>query len=93
MKLIIPQWSAPKNIKAFSSTRFDGASNGVYQGLNLGTHVGDDASIVIQNRNRLVKHSNMPSNPIWLNQTHSTTVLNIGSPTESILDADGLSIA
>lgn len=90
MKLIIPQWSAPKNIKAFSSTRFDGASNGVYQGLNLGTHVGDDESIVIQNRNRLVKHSNMPSNPIWLNQTHSTKVLNIGSPTESILDADGL---
>ncbi|TKF23276.1 peptidoglycan editing factor PgeF [Vibrio genomosp. F6] len=90
MKLIIPQWSAPKNIKAFSSTRFDGVSNGVYKGLNLGTHVGDDESIVIQNRNRLVKHSNMPSNPIWLNQTHSTTVLNIGSPTESILDADGL---
>lgn len=90
MKLIIPQWRVPKNIKAFSSTRFDGASNGVYRGLNLGTHVGDDESIVFQNRNRLVKHSNMPSNPIWLNQTHSTTVLNIDSPTESILDADGV---
>ena len=42
MEMIIPNWPAPANVKAFSSTRKQGFSNGVYQGLNLGSHVGDD---------------------------------------------------
>ncbi|OQQ01849.1 multi-copper polyphenol oxidoreductase [Vibrio splendidus] len=89
MSMIIPNWNAPKNVKAFASTRFDGFSTGAYQGLNLGTHVGDDASLVENNRARLKQHANMPAAPVWLNQTHSTDVVTVLHPTADILDADG----
>ena len=87
--MIIPNWNAPKNVKAFASTRFDGFSTGAYQGLNLGTHVGDDASLVENNRAWLKQHANMPAAPVWLNQTHSTDVVTVLHPTADILDADG----
>lgn len=90
MKTIIPNWSAPKNVKAFASTRVGGFSSDSYQGLNLGTHVGDDRSVVEKNRNWLVQQSNMPSTPIWLNQTHSTVVTQVSEPTSQVLDADGV---
>ncbi|HGS4502306.1 TPA: peptidoglycan editing factor PgeF [Vibrio parahaemolyticus] len=90
MKAIIPNWSAPKNVKAFASTRVGGFSTGSYQGLNLGAHVGDDASIVAKNRHWLAQQANMPSAPIWLNQTHSTVVAHANAPTSIVLDADGI---
>ncbi|MEZ8021985.1 peptidoglycan editing factor PgeF [Vibrio sp. 10N.222.51.C8] len=89
MSMIIPNWNAPKNVKAFASTRFDGFSTGAYQGLNLGTHVGDDASLVENNRAWLKQHANMPAAPVWLHQTHSTDVVTVLHPTADILDADG----
>ncbi|ENM5742633.1 peptidoglycan editing factor PgeF [Vibrio metoecus] len=88
--MIFPNWNAPKQVKAFSSTRHGGFSQGAYQGLNLGMHVGDDPELVLRNRQSLVEASTMPSSPIWLNQTHSTVVLNVDAPTEQVLDADGL---
>lgn len=88
--MILPNWNAPKQVKAFSSTRHGGFSQGVYQGLNLGMHVGDDPVLVLRNRQSLVATSAMPSSPIWLNQTHSTVVLDVDAPTEQVLDADGL---
>jgi len=90
MEMIVPNWPAAKQIKAFSSTRVDGFSTGVYQGLNLGTHVGDENSKVEQNRLRLIEHAKMPSTPIWLNQTHSTLVEEVNDPTNQLLDADGV---
>lgn len=90
MDMIVPNWPAPKNIKAFASTRRGGQSLGVYQGLNLGMHVGDDHHLVQQNRQWLTQEAAMPSAPVWLNQTHSTRVLEILSPTESNLDCDGV---
>ncbi|MCG9679935.1 peptidoglycan editing factor PgeF [Vibrio sp. Isolate24] len=90
MEMILPNWPAPKNVKAFASTRLQGFSTGVYQGLNLGAHVGDELEIVEQNRQWLANQSHMPSSPIWLNQTHSTLVLEADQPTRNVLDADGL---
>ena len=87
--MIIPDWNAPKNVKAFASTRFDGCSTGAYQGLNLGMHVGDDASLVESNRTWLKQQSNMPTAPVWLNQTHSTDVVTVLEPVANVLDADG----
>lgn len=89
MDIVIPNWPAAKHVKAFSSTRGDGFSVGAYQGLNLGSHVGDESDIVDKNRQWLVDNSAMPSAPVWLNQTHSTVVEYIDSPTSAILDADG----
>lgn len=87
--MIIPDWNAPKNVKAFASTRFDGCSTGAYQGLNLGMHVGDDASLVESNRAWLKQQSKMPTVPVWLNQTHSTDVVTVLEPMANVLDADG----
>ncbi len=90
MKTILPNWPAPKNVKAFASTRVGGFSSAPYQGLNLGAHVGDDPSIVEKNRAWLAQQANMPSAPIWLNQTHSTVVAQMSAPTTQVLDADGV---
>ncbi|CAE6885986.1 peptidoglycan editing factor PgeF [Vibrio sp. B1FLJ16] len=90
MKTIIPNWPAPKNVKAFASTRVGGFSTGSYQGLNLGAHVGDDSSVIEQNRNWLVQQANMPNAPVWLNQTHSTVVAQVSEPTSQVLEADGV---
>ncbi|EGU37590.1 multicopper polyphenol oxidase [Vibrio ichthyoenteri ATCC 700023] len=90
MSLIIPNWKAPKNVKAIASTRLDGFSTGVYQGLNLGSHVGDDLDTVLRNRQQLAQMAKMPSAPVWLNQTHSTVVAQVNQPTKQTLDADGL---
>ncbi|PMG46986.1 multi-copper polyphenol oxidoreductase [Vibrio lentus] len=87
--MIIPDWNAPKNVKAFASTRFDGCSTGAYQGLNLGMHVGDDALLVESNRTWLKQQSKMPMAPVWLNQTHSTDVVTVLEPVANVLDADG----
>ena len=90
MDLIIPNWPAAKNIKSVSSTRNGGLSTGVYASLNLGMHVGDDESKVKMNRAKLVDCADMPSHPVWLNQTHSNHVIEIDQSTSEILDADGL---
>ena len=90
MSLIIPQWNAPKNIKAMASTRIGGFSTGAYQGANLGSHVGDNLETVLKNRQQLAQSAVMPSAPIWLNQTHSTIVVEVNQPTDQILNADGL---
>ncbi|MGF1910466.1 peptidoglycan editing factor PgeF [Vibrio kasasachensis] len=90
MSFIIPNWKVPKNVKAISSTRIGGYSSELYQGLNLGSHVGDDLETVLRNRQALVQLSAMPSAPIWLNQTHSTNVATVSEPTEVTLDADGI---
>ena len=90
MRTIIPNWPAPKNVKAFASTRVGGFSTVPYQGLNLGAHVGDDLSIVEKNRDWLAQEAKMPSAPIWLNQTHSTVVAQVSDPTTQVLDADGV---
>ncbi|KIP77703.1 polyphenol oxidase [Vibrio harveyi] len=90
MKTVIPNWPAPKNVKAFSSTRVGGFSSAPYQGLNLGAHVGDELSLVEKNREWLAQQANMPTAPIWLNQTHSTVVTQVSTPTLQVLDADGI---
>lgn len=61
--LIVPTWSAPENVVAFNTSRKGGVSFPPYDGLNLGTHVGDDAVIVAENRRLLTEMSGAPSEP------------------------------
>jgi len=76
-RLIQPNWPAPGNIKALSTTREGGVSHMPYAGLNLGLHVQDDEQLVWQNRQLLMTAANLPQQPYWLNQTHSTTVVSL----------------
>ncbi|CAH0541097.1 peptidoglycan editing factor PgeF [Vibrio marisflavi] len=89
MSFVVPNWPAPKRVKALSTTRIGGFSHPPYQGLNLGQHVGDDPSIVANNRKWLVGAAGLPTSPVWLNQTHSTHIVELDKSINTILDADG----
>jgi hypothetical protein len=71
---IVPDWPAPANVKALQTTRHGGISVAPYDSLNLGLHVGDAPLAV--NRNRQSLAPLMPSEPVWLEQVHGTTVAN-----------------
>jgi len=72
--MIYPDWPAPDNIKAFSTTRQGGFSLPPYDSLNLGDHVGDELHTVIKNRESLLIQAGLPESPRWLKQVHGTTV-------------------
>lgn len=73
--LRIPHWPAPKNIKAYYTTRYPGKSIRPYAAFNLALHVGDNATHVLENRKDLKQYAHLPNTPKWLNQTHSTIAL------------------
>jgi len=73
-EVIQPDWQLPDNVRAFCTTRVGGVSKGEYCSNNLALHVDDAESDVLENRLRLSEKFAMPSQPIWLNQVHSTMV-------------------
>ena len=92
MRFITPCWPAPANVKALSTTRIGGISLGHYAGLNLALHVDDDSALVWQNRQVLVRAAGLPCMPVWLEQVHSTTVVDLAglgqtSDAEFVTDA------
>ncbi|SBS24685.1 Laccase domain protein YfiH [Marinomonas aquimarina] len=78
-QLIIPDWPAPKQIRACVSTRFGGVSEAPYQGLNLGAHVGDLPESVQANRAELQRLAGFSGEVQWLNQVHSNIALELPS--------------
>lgn len=72
MTHLIANWPAPKHIKALTTTRLTGCSEGPYAQNNLALHVEDEAAHVAQNRQSLRAQLQLPHEPIWLEQTHST---------------------
>lgn len=74
LEFIIPDWPAPANVKALSTTRRGGVSREPYAALNLGSHVSDDPQAVATNRALLSQHT--PTEPLWLTQVHGKTVVN-----------------
>jgi len=77
---ISADWPAPANIKAGTTTRVGGVSQGQYTSFNLAQHVEDDISAVQQNRRRLTKWLGLSSEPRWLNQVHGCDVSTDDSP-------------
>lgn len=71
---ITPDWPAPANVRALSTTRQGGFSTGSFEGLNLAAHVDDDANAVERNRKWLRDAARLPAEPMWLQQVHGTTV-------------------
>jgi hypothetical protein len=76
--LIYPQWPAPANVRAVSTTREGGASGPPYDSLNLAGHVGDAAAAVQENRRRLYRQLSLPAEPFWLEQVHGIRVVEAG---------------
>lgn len=84
----------PASVSAMSTTRRGGYSAAPYDdgagggGLNLGTHVGDEADTVA--RNRALLRQALPAEPIWLTQVHGTRVVNadVADITLASIEAD-----
>ncbi len=77
MNAIYPDWQVPANVHAFVTTRNGGVSEPPYNSFNLGNHVGDDENSVKCNRTLLQKHFKLPQSPLFLEQIHSTNVLEL----------------
>lgn len=86
--MFTPAWPAPANVKAVSSSRKGGESDGLFQSLNLGTHVGDSVDVVTRNRLLFQTQAAMPGQPVWLNQTHGTRCITLSSGDISDINAD-----
>lgn len=80
-------WGAPACIIAGTTLRTGGVSEGVFESLNLGDHVGDDPEAVAENRRRVRATLELPGEPVWLRQVHGTAVVTAG-PSASGAEAD-----
>ena len=87
MPNVTPNWPAPPNIKAISTTRGNGFSLPPYGHNNLGLHVGDNPEHVMANRQALIATLKLPGSPEWLEQTHSTLCVVVEEDDNRIADA------
>jgi YfiH family protein len=75
---IEPEWPAPANILALSTSREGGHSASPYASFNLGHHVGDSAVAVAANRKMLTAALPAGTDIQWLSQIHGTQVVAAG---------------
>lgn len=75
-KMIDPLWAdwpAPENVKALTTTRQGGVSQGDFASLNLADHVEDGIEAVEKNRQILCQSLSIKE-PVWLKQVHGVQV-------------------
>jgi YfiH family protein len=79
----------PSNVKLLSTKRFigGGRSSKNFENFNLALHVNDSQANVLENRKTLKSHFNLPSEPVWVNQTHSSICIDAAS-INTIIEAD-----
>jgi YfiH family protein len=75
LDVIRPDWPAPANVLALTTTRLGGGSAPPFDSFNLGDHVGDDAAAVAANRQTLLDHCAGLRAVGWLEQVHGTGVV------------------
>ena len=76
-------------VRAFTTCRAGGVSQGPFASLNLAAHVGDHASDVAANRAILARACGLRGQPLWLRQVHGRTVVDAGVPWAEPPEADG----
>tara|TARA_B100000497_G_C7694221_1_gene423231 strand:- start:2500 stop:3216 length:717 start_codon:yes stop_codon:yes gene_type:complete len=79
----------PKNVNFISTKRIvkGGNSTQNYKNFNLAFHVNDMRENVIENRLILKSYYDLPSEPVWINQTHSSICVDVSSK-EKLIEAD-----
>ena len=83
---LIPDWPAPKGVRAVFTTRSGGVSAAPYDSMNLGDHVGDLPERVATNRSLLQRATGTRS--VFLQQIHGSEVLELGPDTADGQQAD-----
>ena len=79
----------PKNINFLSTQRYLDGGKGIgnFKNFNLALHVNDKRENVLENRSILKDYYGIPSNPVWINQTHSSICVDASS-IKKIVEAD-----
>ena len=79
----------PSNVKLLSTQRYidGGKSSGNFDNFNLAIHKNDSRKNVLENRKILKVQFDLPSDPVWINQTHSSTCIDATSIKKN-MDAD-----
>lgn len=85
---ITPDWQAPANVQAFTTTRSGGVSTGRWSTFNLGDRCGDDPAHVEQNR--AILNDLLPSPVSWLRQVHGTRVVDVSAEAFKCPEADAV---
>ncbi len=85
---IRPEWPAPINVRALTTTRTGGYSKGMWSSLNLGLRCGDEISAVMCNRKILEQY--LPGPPQWLEQVHGNGVVEHPSEVDGEKEGDAL---
>ena len=71
-----PGWSIG-SVRAVFTLRTGGVSVPPFDSLNLGNHVGDRPEAVLANRQRVRDGLGLRHDPVWLQQVHGTSVVEI----------------
>jgi YfiH family protein len=87
IELIVPDWPAPRRVRAVSTLRTGGVSRAPYESLNLALHVGDEPDCVLENRRRLRDQLGLEQEPAWLEQVHGIEVARAPSASPPVADA------
>jgi YfiH family protein len=77
LQIITPDWATPPQVRAAFTLRTGGVSAPPFDSLNLGAHVGDAPDAVAENRRRVRDQLRLPSEPVWLQQVHGTSVVDL----------------
>ncbi|MBK5205929.1 MAG: peptidoglycan editing factor PgeF [Polaromonas sp.] len=83
---LIPDWPAPKSVRAVFTTRAGGVSDLPYDSMNLGDHVGDLSGHIAENRALLQRATG--ARAVFLKQVHGSDVLAFGTDTPDGRPAD-----
>jgi YfiH family protein len=73
--LIIPNWPAPHNVRAYTTTRRGGFSIAPINSFNVAENINDDENAVLKNRQLLQQQLQLPAEPFWLKQVHGNSVI------------------
>lgn len=87
MTNLFANWPANPRVKALTTTREMGLSLPPFASNNIALHVGDKKEHVLANRQQLVSSLNLPKEPAWLEQTHSTDCVVVEQDLNRVADA------
>ena len=88
---LVPDWSAPAQVRAFVTTRAGGVSEGEFASMNLSASGGDDPRNVARNRDIVRQH--LPSAPRWMRQVHGVAVADLDRLDETPLATADAAVA
>lgn len=74
LQLAETEWLGPANVHSTVTSCLGGSSKAPFSGLNLATHVGDQAASVASNREAVISSLKLGKQPVWLDQVHGNRV-------------------